>query len=116
MIVSSVVVSRRIELRQGCRFISDLVRALVKLPGGVGSFLPCSVGKHMSKSRHIGWDQCSHGLTSRQLESCHHQYLLAVCWVWGFLEGAAADLLDGTLKLRYCTTVFTRTVPPLGFT
>ena len=37
--------------------------------------------------------------------------------LWGSLgypSGAVAELLDGTLKLRYCTTVFTKRVPP-GF-
>ena len=33
----------------------------------------------LSRLRHLGWNQCSHGLTSRPLESCHHQCLEAVC-------------------------------------
>ena len=28
----------------------------------------------------FGWEQCSHGLTSRLLESCHHQCLKAICY------------------------------------
>ena len=32
-----------------CRFISILVRALGKLPGGLGKFLPLTVGGHMSR-------------------------------------------------------------------
>ena len=95
--ISSVPVSEGIEIRQGCQFISSLVRALDKLPGGVGRFLPCQVGTHMSSLRHMGWGQCSHGLTSRPLESCHHQRLKAV---WGgggggevgYPAGAAAEL------------------------
>ena len=35
-----------------------------------------------------------------------HHLLKAVCGVLGYPTGAAAELLDGTLKLRYCTTVF----------
>ena len=112
--ISSVPVSKGIEIRQGCQFISSLVGALGKLPGGVGRFLPCPVGTHMSRLRHLVWGQCSHGLTSRPLESCHHQCLKAVCGVLGYPAGAAAELLDGTLKLRYCTTVFTNRFPP-GF-
>ena len=54
--ISSVPVSGGIETRQGCRFISSLVRALGKLPDGIGRFLPCSVGRHMSRLRHLGWD------------------------------------------------------------
>ena len=30
----------------------------------------------------------------------------------GYPSGAAAELLDGTLKLRYCTTIFTTRSPP----
>ena len=77
--ISSVLVSEGIEIRQGCRFTSSLVGALGKLPGGLGRFSPCTVGSHMSILRHLGCEQCSHGLTSRPLESCHHQCLEAVC-------------------------------------
>ena len=75
--VSSVPVSEGMEIRQGCQFINSLVRALGKLPGGLGRFLPCQVGTHLSRLRHLGWNQCSHGLTSRPLESCHHLCLSA---------------------------------------
>ena len=83
MLISSVPVSEGIEIRHGCQFISGLVRALGKLPGGLGRFLPCRLGSHMSRLRHLGWNQCSHGLTSRPSESCHHQCLKAVCGVFG---------------------------------
>ena len=52
------------------------------------------------------------GLTSRPLESCHHQCLSAVCGVLGCPGGSAAELLDGSLKLRYCAAVFTKQLPP----
>ena len=41
------------------------------------------------------------------LKSCHHQCLHALCGVLGHLKGSALELLDGTLKLRHCTEVFT---------
>ena len=75
-------------------------------------FLPCQVDSHVSRLRHSGWSQCSHGLTSRPLESCHHQCLKAVCGVLGYPKGSASELLDGTLKLRHCTTLFTMRFPP----
>ena len=50
--ISFVPVSEGIEIRQGCRFISSL--ALGKLPGGLGRFWSCPVGRHMSRSRHLG--------------------------------------------------------------
>ena len=102
--VSSVPVSEGMEIRHGCQFISSLVRALGKLPGGLGRFLPCQVGTHLSRLRHLGWNQCSHGLTSRPLESCHHHCLSAVCGILGYPKGSAAELLDGALKLRCSTT------------
>ena len=74
-LIPSVPVSEGIEIRHGCQFVSSLVRALAKLPGGLGRFLPCRAGSHMSRLRHLGWNQCSHGLSSRPLEYCHHQCL-----------------------------------------
>ena len=112
ILIPSVPVSEGIEIRHGCQFISSLVRDLAKLPGGLGRFLPCKLGSHMSRLRHLGWNQCSHGLSSRPLESCHHQCLKAVCGVLGYPKGSALELLDGTLKLRHCTDLFTKRFPP----
>ena len=103
----SVPVSEGIEIRHGCQFLSSLIRALAKLPGGLCRFLPCNLGSHLSRLRHVGWNQCSHGLSSRPLESCHHQCLKAVRGVLGCPKGSALELLDGTLKLRRCTDLFT---------
>ena len=64
ILIPSVPVSGRIEIRHGCQFLSSLVRALAKLPGGLGRFLPCRLGSHMSRLRHLGWNQCSHGVSS----------------------------------------------------
>ena len=88
--------------------LGSLVRALGKLPGGIGRFLPCADGRHLSRPRHLGWEQCSHGLTCRPLESCHPQCLKAVCRVWGVSGGCRCGAFDGSLKLRHCTT------PPPG--
>ena len=86
------------------RFVSFLVDLV--------GFLPCRLGPHLSRLRHVGWNQCSHGLDSRPLESCHHQCLKAVCGLLGYPQGSASELLDGTLKLRYCATLFTKRFPP----
>ena len=112
ILLPSVLVSEGIEIRHGCQFLSSLVRALAKLPGGLRRFLLCSLGSHMSRLRHLGWNQCSHGLTSRPLESFHHQCLKAICGVLGYPKGSALELLDGTLKLRHCTDLFTNRFPP----
>ena len=65
----------------------------------IGRFLPCAAGRYLSRLRHLGWEQCSHGFSSRPSESNHHQCLKAVCGLLGFLADAAAELLDGSLKL-----------------
>ena len=111
ILIPSVPVSEGIEIRHGCQFTSSLVRARAKLPGGLGRFLPCGLGSHMSRLSHLGWNQCCHGLSSRPLESCHHQCLKAMCGVLGYPKGSALELLDGTLKLRHCTDVFTMRLP-----
>ena len=114
-LLSAVPVSEGIEIRHGCQFLSSLVRAFAKLPGGLGRFVPCYLGSRMSRLRHLGWNQCSHGLSSRPLESCHHQCLKAVCGgFWGYPKGSALELLDGTLKLRHCITLFSTRFSPLG--
>ena len=110
--IPSVPVSEGIEIRHGCQFLSSLVRALAKLPRGVSRFLPCRIGSHMSRLRHSGWSQCSHGWTSRPLESCHHQCLKAACGVLGYPKGFSIGASGGTLKLRHCTEVFTMRFPP----
>ena len=61
ILIPSVPVSEGIEIRHGCQFISSLVRALAELPGGLGRFFPCHLGSHMSRLRHVGWNQCSDG-------------------------------------------------------
>ena len=90
----------------GCQFIGSLVRALIKLLAGIARFLTCPVGKHLSRLSPLGWEQCSHGLTARPRGSCHPHCLEAVCGLLGHPAGAAAELLDGTLKLRHCTRPF----------
>ena len=35
--------------------------------GGLGRFVPCSVGANHCRLRHIGWEKCGHGRTSRPL-------------------------------------------------
>ena len=67
ILLPSVPVSEGIEIQHGCQFLRSLVRALAKLPGDLGGFLPCRIGSHMSRLTHLGWNQCSHGLTSRPL-------------------------------------------------
>ena len=45
------------------------MRSLCLLPGGLGRFVPCSIGANHCRLRHLGWERCCHGLTSRPRES-----------------------------------------------
>ena len=54
ILIPSVPVTEGIEVRHGCQFLSRLIRALSKLSGGLGRFLPCRLGSHMSRFWHLG--------------------------------------------------------------
>ena len=62
--VSSVPVSEGIQIRLGCQFVCSVAGASTELLGGMAGFLPCSVGRHLSRLRHLGCEEYSHGLTS----------------------------------------------------
>ena len=51
------------------RFIGALFRGLRDLPLGIRHFFPCDIGANHCRLRHIGWERCGHGLTSRPHES-----------------------------------------------
>ena len=67
--VSAVPFGPGIDIWRSCRFVGALMRALCLLPGGLGRFVPCSIGANHCRLRHIGWEKCGHGLTSRPRES-----------------------------------------------
>ena len=48
------------------------------------------------------------------MESCHHACLRALCDLFGYPRGAAAELSNGSLKLRHCTSTFSTRPPPLS--
>ena len=43
-----------IDIWRSCRFIGALMRSLCLLPGGLGRFLPCSIGANHCKLRLVG--------------------------------------------------------------
>ena len=55
---------------------------------------------------HVGWGQCGHGLSSRPRESCDLEFLTPLLDFFGYPDGAATELFNGTLKLRYSSTKF----------
>ena len=81
------------------------------MPGGLGRFVPCSIGANHCRLRHIGWERCGHGLTSRPRESPSVPFLNELLRLVGYPSGSAGALLAGTLPLRYCTTRFACRIP-----
>ena len=67
--VSAVPFGPGIDIWRSCRFIGAMMRSLCMLPGGLGRFVPCSIGANHCRLRHLRWERCSHGLTSRPQES-----------------------------------------------
>ena len=73
--VSAVPFGPGIDIWRSCRFIAALMRSLCLLPGGLRRFVPCSIGANHCRLRHIGWEKCVHGLTSRPRESASEFFL-----------------------------------------
>ena len=84
---------------------------LVRLPGGLGRFLPRRIGANHGRLRHIGWEKCCHGLTCRPRESSGEGFLSDLLSLLGYPSGSGAALLDGSLELRYNTFPFARKKP-----
>ena len=61
--------------------------------------------------RHIGWEKCGHGLTSRPRESASLPFLDEPLALFRYPSGSGRALLDGTLPLRYCSTRFACLTP-----
>ena len=97
-----------------CRFFGHMIRALVRLPGGLGRFIPGRIGSNHGRLRHVGWDKCCHGLTCRPRESSGEGFLSDLLGLLGYPSGSGAALLDGSLKLRYDTFPFARKKPTWG--
>ena len=53
--VSAVPFGPGTDIWRSCRFIGALMRSLCSLPGGLGRFVPCSIGANHCRLRHIGW-------------------------------------------------------------
>ena len=109
--VSAVPFVPGIDIWRSCRFIGALMRSLCLLPGGLGRFVPCSIGASHCRLRHIGWERCGHGLASRPRESASEPFLNELLGLFRYPPGSGRALLAGTLPLRYCTTRFACSSP-----
>ena len=99
------------EVRHGCQFLHSLFRVLGHLPGGLARFIPCQPSAHYARLSHLGWGRYGHGLSSRPRESCYHQFLTLLLAFFGYPDGAATELFNGALKLRYSSTPFSKKFP-----
>ena len=59
------------------------------------------VGAHHCRLRHIGWEKCGHGLTSRPKETSDPVFLDSLSEVFGYPARSGRLLLAGELPLRY---------------
>ena len=109
--VSAVPFGPGIDIWRSCRFIGAMMRSLCLLPGGLGRFVPCSIGANHCRLRHLGWERCCHGLTSRPRESASAPFLDQLLSLFHYPAGSSAALLDGTLPLRYCSFKFAAKIP-----
>ena len=94
------------DIWRSCRFLGALMRSLCLLPGGLGRFVPCSIGANHCRLRHIGWEKCGHGLTSRSRESSSELFLDELLGLFRYPPRSGRALLTGTLPLRYCAARF----------
>ena len=104
--MSAVPFGPGIDIWRSCRFTGAMMRSLCFLPGSLGRFVPCSIGANHCRLRHIGWERCGHGLTSRPRESASEPFFNELLGLFGYPAGSARALHAGTLPLRYCTTRF----------
>ena len=98
--VSAVPFGPGIDIWRSCRFIGALMSSLCMLPGGLDRFVPCSIGADHCRLRHIGWEKCGHGLTSRPRESSSELFLNELLGLFRYPPGSGRVLLAGTLPLR----------------
>ena len=73
--VSAVPFGPGIDIWRSSRFIGALMRSLCLMPGGLARFVPCSIGANHCILRHVGWEKCGHGLTSRPREGASGVFL-----------------------------------------
>ena len=109
--VSAVPFGPGIDIWRSCRFIGALMRSLCLLPGGLQRFVPCSIGANHCRLRHIGWEKCGHGLTSRPRESASELFLNELLGLFRYPPKSGRALLNGTLPLWYCVARFAYSTP-----
>ena len=72
---------------------------------------PCSIGANHCRLRHIVWEKCGHGLTSRPRESASEPFLNELLGLFRYPPRSGRALLAGTPPLRYCAARFACRTP-----
>ena len=80
--VSAVPFGPGIDIWRSCRFIGAMVRSLCLLPGGLGRFVPCSIGANHCRLRHTEWEKCGHGLPGLVSRPRRFFFFLMNCWYY----------------------------------
>ena len=114
--VSAVPDGPSIDIWRSCRFLGAMIRALADLPVGLGRFLPSRIGANHCRLRSIGWERCGHGLTSRPLEASDAGFVDDLVFLFGYPIGSGHSLVDGSLRMRYCSANFFLQEAYLGVT
>ena len=109
--VSAVPFGPGIGLWRSCRFIGALMRSLCLLPGGLGRFVPCSIGANHCRFVFLGGRSVVMVHTSRPRESTSELFLNELLSLFRYPPGSGRDLLAGTLPLRYCAARFACRTP-----
>ena len=64
------------------------------------------LGANHYRLKSIGWERCGHGLTSRPLEASDDGFLDDLLSLFGYPSGSGLSLVDGSLRMRCCSTNF----------
>ena len=94
------------DIRNLCQYLATMMRALCRLPGGIGRFIPGRTGANHNRLRHVGWQKCCHGLSCRPLNTSGEGFLDDLLGLLGYPSGSGAALLGGSLRPKYQTFSF----------
>ena len=72
-------------------------------------FLPCQIGANHCRLRHLGWEKCGHGLTSRPRETSDPVFLDSLLEVFGY------PVRSGDLLLVPCVSLGGVCLTMVGF-
>ena len=98
--VSAVPFGPSIDIWRSCRLIGAMMTSLCFLPGGLGRFVPCSIGANHCRLRHIWWEKCGHGLASRPRESSSELFLNEVLGLFRYPPGSGRAFACRTTTRR----------------